>query len=205
MMCFSAEVSFSTAALLVLTSIACFFLKIPKRYYLIALVPLLFAIQQFSEGLVWLSEKYDNPYLLYGIPGFLFFAFMAWPIWIPLATLKAETVPWKRGALLCLLVLGIVLSAYYFIFGRETVEKTVDRHIIYTAPIEGHPLFYLLATVLPIFISSIPYIWIVGIALLIGYIFSYVFYLAAFISVWCFFASLASILLYFVLRKNQVY
>jgi len=62
-------------------------------------------------------------------------------------------------------------------------------------------LFYCIATITPLFISTIAHIWIIGVAISIGLLISYLFYFVAFPSVWCFFAAISSVSLYFIIKK----
>ena len=61
---------------------------------------------------------------------------------------------------------------------------------------------YTLATLAPLFFSSVPKMWIVGLAMGLGWIVAQMFYAMAFASLWCFFAALASILIYFIVSKS---
>ena len=62
-MCFSATASFSAGA--VLLGLGALTLKSARRprELLYAAIPLLFAIQQLSEGVIWLTFRYETPQL----------------------------------------------------------------------------------------------------------------------------------------------
>ena len=75
-MCFSATASFSAAAILVPAGIYCFkkSTSLEKPYWLIALLPLIFGIQQLFEGFVWLAlEPGGGGQTRLPAMGFLFF------------------------------------------------------------------------------------------------------------------------------------
>src|SRR6187402_1838956 len=91
-MCFSATASFGAAAVLgVVGGVAVTKAKTsPQKTF--AAIPLIFAVQQLSEGLLWLSLKNDSlassQSLLTYI--FLFFAMAIWPFWIPFSVWLME-------------------------------------------------------------------------------------------------------------------
>ncbi len=111
-MCFSATASFLASGLLTMAGVATYWQVIDRRQMLLASIPLLFAIQQAAEGVVWLSFGYDAfaPWRIIAAYFFLFFAFIIWPIWAP-------------------------LSVYYL----ESMTQFKDR---FTPPIGGDPDFY---------------------------------------------------------------
>ena len=53
------------------------------------------------------------------------------------------------------------------------------------------------------FLSSLRHAWIFGILVAIAYVIAEYFYVATFISVWCFFAAIVSLFIYKILRDNQ--
>jgi hypothetical protein len=61
-MCFSAEASFSLSVVLVSAGVYCVKNTTSKNRLLlpVAFIPFFFAIQQFSEGWVWLGLRWDN-------------------------------------------------------------------------------------------------------------------------------------------------
>ena len=81
-MCFSAGASFVASGGLAIVGVAS--LKVAKKEErIIALIPLAFALQQAIEGVQWLSLQSGCPSLPLGY-GFLFFAFIFWPVYVPL-------------------------------------------------------------------------------------------------------------------------
>ena len=67
-MCFSASISFTTAAVLTVAGVITLKNTSNKKEYILASFPLIFALQQFVEGLSWLYLKDilqgDPPYIL---------------------------------------------------------------------------------------------------------------------------------------------
>ena len=199
-MCFSAQASFGASAVLGIMGIyALHKAKLQERF--LALIPLLFAIQQACEGIVWIT--YANPahQLITTIAtySFCFFAFFFWPIWIPITVLKMETHSAKKPFLYLLLILGAAVSSI-LVFSMLTsgIHTTVScSHIKYDIFLPGiletiGVVFYCLATILPLFISSKKWMPLFGILTLGSVAITYFFYTTYFASVWCFFAALLS-------------
>jgi len=62
-MCFSATASFSAGAVLLGLGTLTVKSAHRRRKMVLAAIPLLFAIQQLSEGVIWLTFRYDTPLL----------------------------------------------------------------------------------------------------------------------------------------------
>ncbi len=207
-MCFSASASFTASAMLSLIGIAS--LKKTKKAYLFASIPLIFAIQQAAEGALWLA--FTHKYLFFLQPfatgTFLFFAFILWPIWIPLSIASFNTSKNKvRQAMLffCFLFgLGIALYFIYVFLAYDTKVFIENHHIVYDIPLTLSQIipaaaFYALATIVPFFVIRNYYLYALGVLLALSYIVSWIFYTHAFISIWCFFAAILSIVVYTIL------
>ena len=92
-MCFSAEVSFmAAAALLPAGGLALRrALRTRRSYAPLAALPLLFGLQQLAEGLVWVSgESDDRRWVEIFSIGYMFFSWLAWPVWVPFAPAHSE-------------------------------------------------------------------------------------------------------------------
>jgi hypothetical protein len=65
-MCFSAEASFGLSVALLSGGVYCVKNAFSKNRLLlpVAIIPLLFAIQQFSEGWVWIGLRWENSALV---------------------------------------------------------------------------------------------------------------------------------------------
>ncbi len=207
-MCFSAGASFTTSALLSLGSIAALSKVHKKSSIMVASMPLFFAVQQCAEGIVWLSYSYPafEPFRTVASYTFLAFAFVFWPIWIPLSLHIAETNKKRKYILLALLLAGILLALYmlahFIMYGIGTT--ITDCNINYQMDITEslvilNSIVYITATIAPFFISSIARMWLLGVAMAVSYLVAYVFYYYVFISVWCFFAALLSIIIFSIL------
>jgi hypothetical protein len=200
-MCFSASASFGAGA--VLTGIGAVSLKKVHNPSQIPFgsIPLLFAAQQISEGILWLTLKdggSDSPekFCTYT---FLFFAQVVWPSWVPFAIFKLEPHGKRKIILKILLGLGLLVSLFlaYCLLSYPAEARISEKHIAYIQdyPIGHKPylgILYILVTIAPCFISGIRRMWALGTAILISYLISLVLYTNYVISVWCFFASVIS-------------
>lgn len=218
-MCFSAEASFTAAAALTICGYATTKLPLDKRYLLIAVTPFLFAVQQFLEGMLWVATKDPVQLEQYGrleAFGYLFFAILFWPVWIPLSLYVAEIEPIRKKCFLGCLALGSIFCLILVYTGLQGGVNVVDFQIFshsihyilpYSPFYQIHPnlslFIYFLASTASIFISSIRYMWVLGVLGLLGLILALVFYNLTMMSVWCFFAAWCSVTLYFILRKEK--
>lgn len=210
-MCFSAEASFTAAAVLTVTGIVTLRTTTSPVQFCFALIPLLFAIQQFSEGFIWLYLKHEiGSQFLFAISKktFLIFAFLIWPIWIPLSFLLIEPKNSRRLLLWFNLFIGLGLSILYitYVKNQEMSVLVVKNSIQYRGEFP-HPnlltILYVTSVLLPIFISSLKNVWIFGILIAIAYLIAEYFYAATFFSVWCFFSAIVSLTIYKIMKENQ--
>lgn len=206
-MCFSATASFSAGAILL--GIGSLTLKSVKHKseWLFAAVPLLFAIQQLSEGVIWLTFSHDAP-LLNSIMThvFSFFSHVLWPIYIPVAVLLIEPAGWRRLSLRGFVVAGILVGLYllYFLITFPVVAMPIGMHIEYVSPhffVVTAMTLYLMSTTISLFLTSHRSVQVFGVMTLISFVGAYVFYKIWFISVWCFFSALLSVIILFHFRN----
>ena len=213
-MCFSAEVSFGASAVLVAAGSLTMYENKRPDHRMFALIPVLFGIQQFFEGWVWVSLQtggYENIGLISKY-GFLVFAQLVWPVWIPLSAYYPERNSKRKKMIVFSLALGIFLA---LLLGYRMIEYDVtasiqDKHIFYQI---GHfkstnwwsGIFYLLPALFPFIFSSDKRINILGYLMLLMFAVSKVFYLRYMISTWCFFAAVLSAYIFFIVKKNNIY
>ena len=114
-MCFSTVASFGAGALLTGAGVvAARSVDRPATQWAFAVIPFIFAVQQFTEGFVWLALSNDS-FSGWKEPatyGFMFFAQGVWPVWVPFAMWKLEKDRWRRQILFTLFGLGIALSCH---------------------------------------------------------------------------------------------
>lgn len=207
-MCFSAEASFVGAAALSVIGIATLNTVKENKNKLWAAIPLLFAVQQFCEGIVWLEMNETLAHSALTVLAkdlYLFFALALWVVWIPLAFAVAETSPVRKRVLNVLVLLGVALAIIHLdsfsIF--SSLPSIRGRSLEYqTEAIPYKRIAYLLAVSLPPFISSMRYMKVFGLLVIISYCAADYFYQATFTSVWCFFAGFVSLVLYIIARSH---
>lgn len=202
-MCFSALASFTTAGFTGLLGIAALARTREPRQWPLAAAPLLFAIQQSAEGVLWLLLP-ASPHACLASGATLLFqtiALTVWPLYVPAAILLIEPSASRRRLIAALLVLGACISAY---LARGLVMSPpgaaiLGGHIVYgTANGQSSigTLVYLAATAAPLLLSSYKTIVALGAFIATGYIIALLFYWSAFLSVWCFFAAAASVMIF---------
>lgn len=232
-MCFSATASFGAAALLGGIGIASLSMIRKKAWIPFGSIPLLFGIQQLQEGFLWLALHNPNHRFLtflqksYLLPKnflverfaflFLIFAYVLWPTWIPFSLFTLEKHPRRKYFLKILLFLGLAISGYllymllWYGASAEIVYHSIAYAIVYHSiayktaimtPAWGI-ILYVLATVVPFFVSSLKYAPFFGIVLGISCITSYIYWTNTFASVWCFFAALLSSIIVVMVKKEQ--
>lgn len=210
-MCFSATASFTAGA--VLLGIGTLTLKSARSpcEYPFAAIPLVFAIQQLSEGVVWLTFHYDAPQLNVVMTHvYSFFSHVLWPVYIPLAALLIEPPGSRRRTLLLFAIAGVAVGAYllYVLVAYPIVSRPTGQHVEYVSPhffAAAVMTLYLLSTTISPLFSTYRTVKLFGVLALSSFAAVYYFYATWFISVWCFFAALLSAVVYFhfVLRKAE--
>lgn len=207
-MCFSAEASFTAALLLGTIGYATLKSSFSRSQFYLAAIPCLFAIQQFSEGVLWISlgQTYSSN-LLRQISEriFLTFAFLIWPVWIPLSLTNLEKASWRKNILYAILACGITLSLMNLAYAlRQPISVHIVNHSLqYTGHVPAQTLLYPLIIILPCFISSYRYAWVYGLLIGTAYVIADYYYATTMVSVWCFFAALVSATIYSIIRLNQ--
>ena len=201
-MCFSATASFTAGA--VLLGLGTLTLKSAgrPRELPFAAIPLLFAIQQLSEGVVWLTFSYEAPLLNAVMTHvYSFFSHVLWPVYVPVAVWLIEPQGRRRRVLLAIVAAGIAVGGYllYILLAYPVVSRPTGQHIEYVSPhffAAAVMTLYLLSTTFSPILSTHRMVKIFGVLALLSFAAVYFFYATWFISVWCFFAALLSIIVY---------
>lgn len=201
-MCFSATASFTAGTALSGVGALTLHKSRGKLELPIALVPLLFGIQQFTEGFLWLSLRNDLPHVkVWATYIFSMFSHVLWPIFVPFAILLVEVERRRRTAITVFLALGVGVGVYllYFIIRLPVTARIYNRSIFYDSPhffIGGVLVVYFLATCVSGMFSSHRCINIFGVLAFVLAIAAYEVSVRTFVSVWCFFAAVLSLLIY---------
>ena len=204
-MCFSATASFSAGALLL--GIGTLTLRSARatrqpRALLFAAIPILFAIQQVIEGVIWLTFTDGLPALNAVMTHvYSFFSHVLWPVVVPLAVVLMEPNGWRRRTLIAFVAAGAAVGAYLLVvlMAYPTVSRPTGQHIEYNSPhffAAVTMTLYLLSTAISPLLSTHRMVVVFGALALLSFGAAYAFYATWFISVWCFFAALLSAVVY---------
>jgi len=206
-MCFSASASFVAASTLsIIGLLSVYTVRAKPRYFMIAAVPLLFALQQLCEGIIWISPVHSLARAIVQYV-FLFIAAALWPWWIPTSLWLCERRRPQKKLLLIIALLGIVwllgISVLLIMYGMQTM---VQEHIAYQImlPFMTHDATmvpYALLITLPCFISSLRGARWFGLGVIAAGVVSYLYWYQFYGSVWCFFAALLSCMVYWMVKK----
>jgi hypothetical protein len=202
-MCFSATASFSAGAFLVGLGTLTLNSASRPRELPFAAIPLLFAVQQLTEGVIWLTFRYEAPQLNAVMTHvYSFFSHVLWPVYVPLAVLLIEPSGWRRRGLLVFVAAGIAVGAYlmYVLVAFPIVSRPVGQHIEYISPHFFAAVaitLYLMSIAFSQFLCTYRTVNVFGGLALLSFVAAYYFYAIWFISVWCFFAALLSTVVYF--------
>ena len=204
-MCFSATASFSAGALLL--GIGTLTLKSAMATHQrsalpFAAIPLLFAIQQLTEGVIWLTFTTDAPLLNWVMTHvYSFFSHVLWPAYVPLAVWLIEPPGRRRHLLVVFAAAGFAVAAYllFILMVYGVVSKPTGQHVEYDSPHFYAALtmtLYLLSTTTSPLFSTHRMVKAFGALALLAFGAAYYFYAQWFISVWCFFAAVLSAVIY---------
>ena len=204
-MCFSAQASFLAG--IGLSGFGIYILRAVKNKKEIPLkaIPLMFGIQQLFEGVVWVTQSIPE-YIFYNQIsryGFLFFALIVWPVWIPYSLYQITTEEKKKRCLAAFLGIGATVSSGlgWILWDKGAVALISCNHIEYILQVPKDLMgvslvWYALATIVPFFVLKKKLFQQFGLLLAGSILISLLFFLNWFTSVWCFFSALLSIYIY---------
>ena len=209
-MCFSASASFVAGTTLCAVGVATLKKAETKTELPFAMIPLLFGVQQLTEGVIWLTFTHEAP-LLKQTMTYLYsgFSHVLWPIYVPFAMGMLEAVRWRKRAIFAFEVAGVAVGLYllYYMVALPMVAEVVGRHIVYLSPhfyLIPVMVLYLAATCVSCFFSSHGFVKLFGVLALLSFIAAYVVHFMALVSIWCFFAAILSLLIYLHLRFRSL-
>lgn len=174
-----------------------------------AALPLLFALHQLVESLVWFGDSGDVSMCTAeaATTAYVWFALPILPTLVPLAVLLLE----PRGARLRVapfVVLGVVVSTYMALAVLDgPIDVRVEDHaIVYGVGLDDRVLWsvlYVVAVIGPSLLSGYPSIIWFGVLNLVGLVAVGLLYLSAFASLWCVFAAASSVLILVHMRLRR--
>jgi hypothetical protein len=215
-LCFSATGSFAISGVLTGIGAASLVRSTSKPQRMFAAVPLLFAVQQAAEGIVWLTIGDPQHATLHRVAvyAFLGVALVVWPSWLPLSLRRVEQNAGRQQTLTGLAWLGILVSTYaaVLLILWQPVARIAGHSIAYDYQrrddLAIHVVYllgYVVPTVIPFFVSTAWLARIIGALLIASLIVTVIVQRDALASVWCFFAAmLSSLILMAVTRREPV-
>ena len=199
-MCFSAEASYTAATVLLSAGAVSMHraYQRDRKYLPLATLPVLFGLQQLFEGFVWTAGHRGNQSAVETFSlAYMFFSWLAWPIWVPLSTYFIEPCR-RRSIYLGFAIFGAMMGALqyvpYFAHKGWLVTRFYDYAISYQGtvlldfimPRELSYLLYLIAIITPLITSSIQNARIFGALIVVVVVTVYAFFSYAYISAFCF-------------------
>ncbi len=208
-MCFSAPASFIAGTVLSVVGVVTMRMTTRRAEIPFAMIPLLFGLQQLVEGTIWLSlragSSWPNPTLtlVYSV-----FSHVLWPLFVPFAVARLETVPWRKKALALCQFAGVTVGLYllYFLLRSPVTSRVFGEHMVYESPhfyVVWTTVLYLVAAVGGALLSSSKIIRAFGALLLVTFVAAYAIHAATLISMWCFFAAIISAVVYLYFRPQR--
>ncbi|MBU2084347.1 MAG: hypothetical protein KJ884_22445 [Gammaproteobacteria bacterium] len=216
-MCLSAEVSFIAAAGLIPAGMLSMrqAWRGDRRYLPLATLPLLFGIQQLAEGVVWVAGSSQNTELIASASLlYMFFSWLAWPVWIPVSTFALEPAR-RKPYFLVFVIAGAMLGALQYIpyFAHDGWLNT--RFLSHVIVYEGTELLdfvgrreityaiYVSVVILPLLLSSVRGVRIFGFLAFGVLITTYTFFAYAYVSVFCFGGAVMSSYLVWMMYRGD--
>src|SRR3989344_4914045 len=169
-MCFSATASLIAGGALTAAGVATIRKTETKAELPFASIPLLFGIQQITEGVIWLS--FGSPLLNIAMTYvYSMFSHVLWPIFVPIAILLLEKDLMRKKVLHVFSGIGLAVGIFlfYFILTDWVTSEITSNSIAYISPHLYLPLvmtLYVLATCGSWFVSSHKIINIFGVVFL---------------------------------------
>ncbi|MGC2661993.1 MAG: DUF6629 family protein [Bryobacteraceae bacterium] len=209
-MCFSATANFAGSAVLAAIGVATLSEVKHRRELLLAAMPCLFALHQFTEGFVWLGLDHRLSPAATQDAGsaFVLYAQGLLPFLLPLSVLLIEPTLQKRKQMLGFLILAIALTLYIlwgliaaplqiFIRGNSIVYENAITSSVVVAVI------YVIVTCGALLLFGFRDLVVFGILNMVGLVVVMLIKSYAFTSVWCAYAAAVSIIIYFFFRRSR--
>jgi len=211
-MCFSAGASFAGGVIITAIGVMTVRRNSDPSRRMFAAIPLIFGVQQISEGFVWVALQSSGNDLMLSIASgiFLFAAVILWPVYLPLSVMLMEKIKLRRQIIWFLFITGLVASLYYAIgiLLFDVTPQISSHHIKYANEFPRPPansifIIYLIATLTPLFVSSVRKMWLMGLLMTISCLITGIFFREFLTSVWCFFAALISVVIWLIVRNEK--
>jgi hypothetical protein len=213
-MCFSATASFTVATALAGVGLLSTDRAGLRSRRLFAAIPLLFAAQQATEGMVWLTLPEQSSGALHhlAVMAFLAIALVVWPVVVPLSLRSLEVRASRQRLLNGALAFGAVASAVALamLLTLQPTASISGHHIKYdfyraSSAVEAWLLLvgYAVPTVTPFFLSSRRGMATIGLTLSVALVVTVIVERETLTSVWCFFAAILSVQILALVTREQ--
>ena len=211
-MCFSPEASFIASAGIGVIGVLTLRKTTQWRERLFAAVPLIFASQQIFEGLLWLAlQNGEMPLAQYWLTQIYgSYAGVVWPALIPISIMLLEGSIVRKSFMAIILLIGLatVFSTINILFTGGFTAQIINNsiHYDYSQPINTYATkwSYLVAISGAFLLSSQTTIRWIGVTNILSFAIAYYLYNITYISIWCFFAAVTSVLIYFYFKEKQI-
>jgi hypothetical protein len=211
-MCFSASADFTGAAVLGAVGVATLREVKDRRELLLAAMPSLFAIHEFIEGFVWLGlDGTCSPQVAHNAgAAFVLYAQGILPLLLPLSVFLIEPTKRQRRRMLGFVILGGLLSLYlaWGLIAYPLAISDQSHSVVYVNVITNTTLvaiLYVIATCGALFFSGFGPLVELAWANLAGPLVVMLVKRYAFTSVWCAYAAVVSVIIYFFFRRTRVH
>ena len=209
-MCFSPEADAAVGVIVTAVGIDALRHVRASNEIVLGALPLLFGVHQLTEAFVWwgLEGRAAHVIETVAVWAYLVFAFALLPALVPLAVGLVERTLGRRriiaacGALGAAVAVGLTVPMF-----RGPVTATIEsRHIEYHVEALGHggqlTSLYIVATCGALLASSYRDLAALGLASLIAVPLLVWLTVGGFVSLWCFWAAIVSIVIAFHLRRS---
>jgi hypothetical protein len=209
-LCFSATANFVGSGVLGAIGLATLAEVKHRRELLFAAMPFLFAIHQFTEGFVWLGLDSGPGSALAHNAGaaYILYAQGLLPFLLPLSVLLIEPTENRRQRMAGFLALGTFLAVYILwgLIAYPLQVSAVQHTVVYLNAISTTTLvavLYVIATCGALFFSGFRGLVLLGALNLAGLLVVMLIRRYAFTSIWCAYAAVISVIIYFFFRQTR--
>jgi hypothetical protein len=209
-MCFSATANFVGSAVLGTIGIATLSEVKHRRELLFAAMPVLFAVHQFTEGFVWLGVDHRLPSIVTHDAGaaYVLYAQGLLPFLLPLSVLLIEPTTRQRRRMLGFVTLGCLLGVYILwgLIAYPLDISAAGHGVVYLNQITTTTVvavLYVIATCGALFFSGFRDLVVLGWLNMVGLLVVMAVRRYEFTSLWCAYAAVVSIIIYFFFRRSK--
>ena len=209
-MCFSASANFVGSAILGAIGVATLTEVKHRRELLFAAMPLLFALHQFTEGFIWLGLDHKLPPIVAhdAAAAYVLYAQGLLPFLLPLSILLIEPTRDRRRGMLGFSILGggLMLYLLWGLIAYPLQVSAGDNGIVYLNRITTTTLvaiLYVMATCGALFFSGFRDLVLLAWLNFVGLLIVMVVRRYEFTSLWCAYAAVVSVVIYFFFRRSR--